>query len=198
MSNGTGPGRKRDPHLDGAIIEATLALLGEVGFSALSMEGIAARAGVGKSTVYRRYPSKLEAVSAAMGALAVDPEVPDTGDTFEDVVLFMTSKWVALMEPPGATLLGTFIVQATSHPELFAEFRRVMLVPRLTPLRKLLQRGKDRGELRPDLDLAAAIDLIVGPVLVSLVTRGDPDPGLLESRLGLVWKAFSDQLTAKP
>ncbi len=183
-------GRKRDPRADEAITSATLSLLGEVGFTALSMEGIAARAGVGKSTVYRRYPSKVEAVAAAMGAIAEDPEVPDTGDTFEDLVSFMTSKWTAMTQAPGATLLGTFIVQAAAHPELFAEFRRVMLAPRLTPLRAILQRGVERGELDPDLDMEAAVDVVVGPTIVSLLTRGNPDSSTVRARLALVWSAF--------
>ncbi len=186
-----GRGRKRDPLVDEAILEATLSLLGEVGFTALSMEGIAARAGVGKTTVYRRYASKTEVVAAAMGALAVDPNVPDTGDTFEDLVSFMTSKWAAMTEAPGATLLGTFIVQAAAHPDLFDEFRRVMLAPRLDPLVTLLQRGVDRGELQPDVDMNVAVDLIVGPMLVSLLTQGGPDTAAVRARLSLVWSALS-------
>ncbi len=183
-------GRRRDPRADRAILDATLSLIGEVGFTALSMEGIAARAGVGKSTVYRRYSSKEAIVAAAMGVLAHDPELPDSGDLYEDLVEFVTSKWTAMTEPPGATLLGTFIVQASSHPALFDEFRRAMLVPRLAPLETLLQRGIERGELDPGLDVAVAIDLIVGPMLVGLLTGSASDPAGVRERLAVVWAAL--------
>lgn len=183
-------GRKRDPRADEAILSAALSLLGEVGFTALSMEGIAARAGVSKSTLYRRYSSKSAVVAAAMGALAIDPDIPDSGDTFEDLHTFMSTKWAAMTEAPGATLLGTFIVQAAAHPDLFDEFRRVMLSPRLAPLVVILERGIERGELAPDLDVAVALDLIVGPMLVSLLTRSEQDPAAVRTRLEMAWSAL--------
>jgi AcrR family transcriptional regulator len=193
MPDHVAPGRPRDPEADRAILAATLEVLGESGFTALSVEGVAARAGVGKATIYRRYQSKEELVTAALGSVAEDVDAPDSGDTRADVEELAVAKWSAMTSGPGPTLLGTFLAQSAARPELMDEFRRVMMQPKQKPLRDVLRRGITRGELAPDLDLDIAVDLIIGPLLAGFVIRGDSDPESIRQRVRAVWPALASR-----
>src|SRR5665811_1395159 len=93
------------------------------GYSALTIEGVAQKAGVGKTAIYRRYENKGAMVVAAIGELTGPFPVPDTGDARVDATQLLTMVWLRLVAGPGVTLLGTFMVEANRHPELFDEFR---------------------------------------------------------------------------
>lgn len=180
-------GRPRDPSADRAIMSATLQMLGEVGYSALSIEGVASRAGVGKTTIYRRYPSKSAMVVAAVGSLTDIPRSPDTGDTRRDILELLTTVWLRLVRGPGLTLLGTFMVEANRNRELFDEFRRSVIEPRREPIRATLERGQATGQVRRDVDLEVATDLLVGPLLAAMVTGGRADEATVVARIDAVW-----------
>ncbi|HEU0131813.1 MAG TPA: TetR/AcrR family transcriptional regulator [Mycobacteriales bacterium] len=166
------PGRPRDPQVDEAIVDATLALLTEEGFDRLSMDAVAARAGVGKATIYRRWPSKealvIDAVARRSDPL---PVVPDGG---------VRERLVALLEGILATsrtgvgrLLPCMVGATVTNPTLAHHYRQQIMAPRRERVRDFLRTGVADGELRPDLDVDLAVDCVVGPLLYRIVFAGD-------------------------
>jgi len=168
-------GRPRDARADRAIIDATLDLIAERGVHAFRTEDVASRAGVGKGTIYRRYPSKDDLVTAAVGAL-VDQEivVPDTGSTRSDLLVLMREA-VALYsgERPGR-LMPKLVSAMAERPELARTIRSGFLAARRAALAEVLRRGIDRGDLRRDLDVEFALDLLGGPLFYRLLITGGP------------------------
>jgi AcrR family transcriptional regulator len=185
------PGRPRDPEVDRAITSAVLDLLGEVGYSALTIESVAQKAGVGKTAIYRRYENKGAMVVAAIGELTGPLAVPDTGDAQADATRLLTTVWLRLVAGSGVTLLGTFMVEANRHPELFDEFRRCVIEPRRRPLREILERGQSVGRVRTDIDIEVMVDLLIGPLLARLVTGGRADHEAVKARIDALWPALS-------
>jgi len=171
-------------------MQATLLLLGEVGYSALSIEAVAAKAGVGKTAIYRRYAGKSALVAAAVGSLTDTLSTPDTGNARRDATELLSSVWLRLVRGPGLTLLGSFIVEANRDRGLFDEFRRSVIEPRREPLRVLLKRGQARGQVRADVDLEVAVDLLIGPLLAALVSGGRADKETVVARVTAVWIAL--------
>ena len=173
MSPGPTPpsaaGRPRSEEAHRAILEATLDLLGEVGFSALTVESVASRAGVGKATIYRRWPSKLPLVVEAFGGLPGLEDV-DTGDLREDLVTMLRRYLQHFNTTPLATVLPSLAGERAHNPEL-GVFDEVLL-ERRQPLRAAFERAVARGEISRDLDLQLAADLVVGPIAVRLYFTG--------------------------
>jgi len=162
-------GRPRSEEAHRAILDATLELLGEVGFSALTVESVASRAGVGKATIYRRWPSKLPLVVEAFGGLPGLEDV-DTGDLREDLVTMLQRYLQHFNTTPLATVLPSLAGERAHNPELgvFDEVLR----ERRQPLRAAFERAVARGEISRDLDLQLAADLVVGPIAVRLYFTG--------------------------
>lgn len=167
---GQAAGRPRSEEAHQAILDATLELLVEVGFSALTVEGVASRAGVGKATIYRRWPSKLPLVVEAFGQLPGFEEA-DTGSVAEDLKQMLRGYIQAFNSTPLATVLPSLAGERTHNPELSKLFDPVSK-QRRQPLLRALERGVARGELPRDLDLDTAADLVVGPIAVALFFRG--------------------------
>jgi len=168
----TGPaaGRPRSEEAHRAILEATLELLVEVGFSALTVEGVATRAGVGKATIYRRWPSKLPLVIEAFGLLPGLEDV-DTGNLVDDLNRMLRSYLQLFNQTALATVLPSLAGERAHNPALSEVFDPVIKARR-RPLVRALERAVERGELRDDLDLEMAADLIVGPIAVRLFFTG--------------------------
>jgi AcrR family transcriptional regulator len=174
------PGRPRSARAHVAILEATLELLAERGLAALTIEGVAARAGVGKATVYRRWTSKTELVREALGRIGTESmALPDTGSVRGDVIAMMRGR----RETASATRAGFFIprlvAEAAGDPELGPVLDEVLVQPGRRVLRAILERGSERGELRSDLDVESAVDLLLGAMVYRLLYSGG-DLSLLE------------------
>ena len=163
-------GRPRSEEAHQAILDATLELLVEVGFSALTVEGVAGRAGVGKATIYRRWPSKLPLVVEAFGRLPAFEDV-DTGSVAEDLKQMLKAYIQAFNSTPLAAVLPSLAGERAHNPELSELFDPVSKQRRL-PLHRALERGVARRELSADLDLDLASDVVVGPIAVTLFFRG--------------------------
>ena len=156
-------GRPRDPTRDAAILQATLEAFVDAGYDGVSVEGVAARAGVGKATIYRRFPTKAEMVVEAvrLGA-CIDDHLPDTGDLRAD----MTSMLRGLVDRfrgPDGRILVTFAVERVRNPELAAAFERSVIGGKRAHLRKLLLAAIDRGELPADADIELMAEM--GPAM---------------------------------
>ncbi|MDQ6928919.1 MAG: TetR/AcrR family transcriptional regulator, partial [Actinomycetota bacterium] len=122
-----GPGRRRDPLCDEAIFAATLALFAEGGYAGVSIEGVAARAGVGKATIYRRHPSKSQLVVAAVHRCACGADfMPDTGDVRADLTSMLAGLRDLLRSELGPVLLA-FAGERVRYSELDDEFKRSVI-----------------------------------------------------------------------
>jgi AcrR family transcriptional regulator len=159
-------GRPRSAFADRAILEATVRLLGERGYQALTMEAVAAEAGVGKPTLYRRYSSKAELVAAALLGIAGEDDMgPLPGSAKEALRVLLRGTAAALANPGGMTILGTLIAQERRDPELIETFRERVFRPRHDVVRAVLERGVQRGQIRREADLEVVIDLLFGGLL---------------------------------
>jgi AcrR family transcriptional regulator len=164
-------GRPRDPRIDGAVLHATVDLLGETGYSALSVDAIARRAGTSKPAIYRRWPSKAHLVHEAVFPLSDATELPDTGSLTGDVREMMR-RTVAVLTTPAAIaalpgLVGEMAADLTLHAALLERFGDILA-------RGLTERLKDaesRGEVRPDVTAADLLEAIAGITFLALLTR---------------------------
>lgn len=172
-----GAGRPRDPKLDDAILAATLELLADGGYAALTIEAVAARAGVGKATVYRRVRGKEQLVVDAVATL-IDPIEQVEGRSVRDELVELLE---AVRRKSDSSLAGKIFPQllgaGIDNPELICRYREQILDPRRRRFVEALQRGVDEGLVRSDVDLEHAVDLIVGPMAYRNLIRTDPPPG---------------------
>ncbi len=181
-------GRPRDPKVDRAILEATIQLLGEDGFDGLSIEAVASRAGVGKTTVYRRWPSKIPLVVDALSAMKAPAPatVPDDLST-RDTLLRAMSGYTKPHEGSAARVLAGLVDAMSRNAELAEAVRAVLVTERQRSLLSLIQRGIERGEIRPDVDARVMVDLLGGPVVLRRLITGDPvTPRLARTIVDLV------------
>ena len=167
---GATAGRPRSEEAHQAILDATLELLQEVGFSALTVEGVASRARVGKATIYRRWPSKLPLVVEAFGQLPSLAEV-DTGSLEDDLSGMLTGYLELFHSTPLAAILPSLAGERAHNPALGELFDPVMR-GRRQPLTRAFERAIARGELPAGLDIDLAADLVVGPIAVRLFFTG--------------------------
>lgn len=146
------PGRPRSGDCDRAIRAATLELLVELGYAGLSVERVAARAGVGKASIYRRWDTKLDLVMDAVVQRCQEHVVsPDTGALRSDL-REMFGALVAKFRRDG-DVMHAFVAEQRRHPELAASFRSMFLDERRAAMRSVLERAVVRGELPVDADL---------------------------------------------
>ncbi len=169
-SGSASAGRPRSEVAHQAILDATLELLSEVGFSALTVEGVAGRAGVGKATIYRRWPSKLPLVVDAFGQLPAFEDA-DTGSLEGDLKAMLRQYLENFLTTPLATVYPSLAAERSHNPEL-GQLMDPLLKGRRRPLDAAFRRGLERGELARNVDIEMASDLIVGPIAVRLFFRG--------------------------
>ena len=169
-ANGASAGRPRSDEAHKAILDATLELLADVGFSALKVEGVASKAGVGKATIYRRWRSKLPLVVEAFSLLPALEEV-DSGDLVSDLKQMLRAYFELFNSTPLGTVLPS-LAGERRHNQALSKLLDPVLRERRRPLVRALERAVERGELPRDLDLELAVDLIVGPISVRLFFGG--------------------------
>ena len=173
MSGKRPPGRPRSEDARQSILRSTLKLLRRRGFADLSIEAIAADAGVGKTTVYRWWPNK--------GALVVDAfasstegelHFPDSGSVFRDVSLQL-NQWLSILRSPRGCTVAAVIGAGQSDPDLLEAFRDRFLRPRREEAYRTLRRGIERGELPRNLDLDVVLDILYGAIYMRFLIRHD-------------------------
>ena len=157
-------GRPRDPHVDEAIVTAVLELLATEGYAQLSVERIAAHAGVGKASLYRRWPDKISIVLEAVSRNPERPSAPDTGSLREDMLEYLSTlvqyrsvHAEAIAAISGEALRDAFFAQA---------FRVGMTGPVIADLRAITERAVARGELPAGTDTALLASLV--PALLQM------------------------------
>jgi AcrR family transcriptional regulator len=169
-------GRPRDPAADRAILEATIELLAEEGFGRLSIEGIAARAGVGKTTVYRRWPSKVSLVVDAIAHLKAPSNVAITDDMTTAAALELRLlEFIRATRPSSSgKIMAALVGEMCRNHELAHAVRSALITRRRDEVTRLLERGIERGELRPGIDLELVSDLLGGPIVMRVLLTGSP------------------------
>jgi AcrR family transcriptional regulator len=158
---------------DEAILDATRELLAEGGVHRLTVEKVALRAGVAKTTIYRRWRSKDDLALAVLLKMVEEiVEVPDLGDIRAELVAFLDNAVKIL----GSTLMGRvmqgLVSDLATDPELGRRFREQIVALRVEEMRRLLERGVERGELRRGIDVELVHELLFGPVYYRLLLSG--------------------------
>jgi AcrR family transcriptional regulator len=170
-------GRPRDAQLHVAILAATRELLATGSYAELSMESVAARARVGKKTLYRRWSSKAplvaEAVLQAYGGSGSFP-VAETGNIQADLRSWLDEHAAFLAEPPNAALVRALIAAAAASPVDGAALYQQLSAPQHAGLMTRLRQAVNEGQIRTDTDLDAVADALIGTLLFHALTRVSP------------------------
>jgi AcrR family transcriptional regulator len=186
------PGRPRSAEAERAILDATLQLLIEEGLEGMSIEAVAARAGVGKTTIYRRWPSKEELVIALVRTIHAEAPIPDTGNFRADLHTLLHEA-AQTTRGPVLQLFRRAIGELASNPRVYAAFNERLIAPRFRQLHEMAERAIARGELRADLDPEVVVDLVAGPLFYHLLFS-PPDtplpPGLADRLEDAIWRGL--------
>jgi AcrR family transcriptional regulator len=154
----TRAGRPRDPQIDSAVLDATIAVLGEAGYGGLTIEEVARHAGTTKPAIYRRWPNRQRLVLAALGRRLGDARAPHTGCTLCDLDECLKVFVAAFRRmPPG--VLGPLFADCAADRELRTAFMTTLFEPPRAAVRETLERAHARGDLREDVDLDLILDL---------------------------------------
>jgi AcrR family transcriptional regulator len=165
------PGRPRSEQADQAIIDATLELFGERGVEGVCVEAVAARAGVGKATIYRRWPGKEDLLIAALASLKRPLPEPLGDSAREDLVRILEVIVGDADDPRYARQFAMLHGDAENYPRLLARYTAAVVEPRRDLIRRVLRRGVETGELRAGLDVEIALLTLTGAVM----SRGKHD-----------------------
>jgi AcrR family transcriptional regulator len=185
-------GRPREERADRAILAAALELMAERGVRDLRMDDVASRAGVGKATIYRRYRSKQELVSATVAQLVSEITLPDTGSTRDDLLALMHKAVTVYSGSLEAGVMPGLVDAMSRDPELARTVREGFLAGRRAGLRSVLERGVARGELTADMDFELALDVLGGPLFYRLLVTGGPiDERLAHGVAELILRGFA-------
>jgi AcrR family transcriptional regulator len=170
-----GRGRPRSQKADQAILDATLRMLGTQGVAGMTIEGVAADAGVGKTTIYRRWPTKTDLILAAISDLVPPGDPPDTGTMAGDMAALAETQQRRLVGSGLSGIVPRVLAESMSSPKLHQDFVDRVVNPFRELLRLFIERGIERGELRPDLEVEPLVDLLHSiPIYKILMSRGDP------------------------
>ena len=180
-------GRPLDENVDAAILDTAWRLLLEEGYARMSIARVAEEARVGRPAIYRRYRDKSELVAAVLADKQSRTQPIDTGSARGDLIAHLEFARRRF----AVELAGTMIVEGRKHPELLDGFRRGMLRPRMADIIVALERGKQRGEVRADLDSEIAVHALMGAFMFYRIAEGQPTKGWAEHVVDQLWPAFA-------
>jgi AcrR family transcriptional regulator len=183
-------GRPLSPELDDRILEAALAMLADVGYARLRLDALAARAGVAKTTILRRWPSKAAVAAAAVQRLALQTaDVPESSNLREDLQALLSNAVAAFASGPGRFVPA--LIRESGHHAEIADLLATVIQARRAAYRRVLNRAIARHDLLPDVDQEVIIDLLVGPLWTRLlITREPVTQALVEEIVDAVLRAY--------
>lgn len=167
------PGRPRSERAEQAIIDATIEAIGERGIEGVHCEDVAARAGVGKATLYRRWPGKEDLLIAAFAAMGRPLPEPRGESVRDDLTAVLTVIAADADDPRYAQQYALLHGAGERYPRLVARYKEKVVEPRRELVRSVLRRGIAAGEVRADTDVEVAMLLLTGAVMA----RGKHEPG---------------------
>jgi AcrR family transcriptional regulator len=178
------PGRPRSEDSRQAILTAALELTAEAGYAALSVDGIAGRAGTGKQTIYRWWPSKDDVLLEALAAkVDVHVDIADRGSYRADLRAFLEASFALGRHPQIAIILRALMARAQIDTSFGERFRDSFLYRRRDALAVLVQRARDRGDLPPALRPGTVADIIFGVIWYRVLATGEPPDAELVTEL---------------
>ncbi|MEV0342661.1 TetR/AcrR family transcriptional regulator [Nocardia sp. NPDC050713] len=197
MSNAPQPDRsRRSERSRQAILAATRELISEVGYGKVSIEAIAARAGVGKQTIYRWWPSKGAVIFDSFLALSEDADgqglnLPDTGDLEADLKLVMRATVAEFADPDFERPIRALNTEIANDPELAAQYREKLAGPMDDAKKARLRSAQQAGQLAADADLDLVLEVLYGPLFQRWLHRSGPlTPEYADSLVDLALRAF--------
>ena len=195
-------GRPRSDRVHRAILDAARELLIRDGFTRLRLEHVAAAAGVGKATIYRRWPTKEDLAQALLQDLA-SPHIAidDVGDTRAEMLAAVTNPMRAITDTNFGPVILALMSQIAGNPKLGDPFRQTVVQARRDAVAEMIARGIARGDLCPDADPDVATELLVGPVYFRLVFGGKLDDEFANTIVDNVMRGYATnkgQAAAQP
>jgi AcrR family transcriptional regulator len=169
------PGRPRSEQAECAIIEATLDLFAEQGFEGVCVEAVAARAGVGKATIYRRWPNKEELLLAAFSSLKSPFPEPKGVSVRDDLLAMVRVMCADKSDPRKARRYALLLGEGDKYPRLMARYKETVVRPRRDAMRAVIRRGVETGELRADTDVEVAMLSLTGAIMAHEKDAGTLD-----------------------
>src|SRR5690625_5248100 len=171
-----GPGRPRSKKSHEAILSATRDILMDEGVHELSIEGVATKAGVGKATIYRHWKSKEELISEAIGTIADEIEIPDTGNAIND----FTAVLQGMVDITADTIQANtdafkkILSGLMNSPTLMEVYKEQFIIPRREALKQIIEKGIKRGEINDNINIDHLIDIIGGSYFYSIIINDEP------------------------
>ncbi|MFD7295324.1 TetR/AcrR family transcriptional regulator [Streptomyces sp. NPDC059897] len=184
-----GPGRPRQEHVTRAVLEAVVELVAEEGMGALTMDAVATRAGVSKPAMYRRWPTKQDLIIAAAESRVGALTVPDMGD-FRAELRAVLMERVRAYRQPGVGRLLAGVIAAAAEAGAGREAFQAYVTRVTSETRHLLERGIERGDVRPDVPVVDVTTLIASSLVFRLVAeQRAPEKELVDSVVDLIGRA---------
>jgi AcrR family transcriptional regulator len=184
-------GRPRSDGAHRAIVNAFHELLIEVGFARLRLEHVAARAGTSKATIYRRWRSKEELATELLRELAIPHiVVPDSGDTREELRAIAQDVIERLTQSDFGPVIRRLLCEIAGNAAVGEAFRATVVEPRRDEVRAVIERGMQRGELRPSVDAEIVTELLVGSIFYRLIFGGALDERFREKVVDVVMSGY--------
>jgi AcrR family transcriptional regulator len=186
-------GRPRRASARPAIIEATLELLADRGFAETTIDAIAARAGVGRNTIYRRWGSKEELIADALHELTAELDVHEADDLYGLLLDWIQDFARVFADPTFGRILPAVLGELQRNPVFARVYSERNVRPRYDALVELLEQARTQGELRPDVDVEQVADLIAGAPFVRLLPVGLPPltERYAEELLETIWRGIA-------
>jgi AcrR family transcriptional regulator len=169
MTTGTPLGRPRDAAVSLAVAGAVISVLRELGFAGLTMDAVASKAGVSKASIYRRWASKEDLLVDVIANLASENPVPDTGHVRDDLVELLHRTEAFLSDIEAGQIFPRMAAEVHAASELGRRYAEQVIMPRRAILAGMLSGARARGELRDDLDIDMAVDMLTGPVILRML-----------------------------
>jgi AcrR family transcriptional regulator len=176
------PGRPRDARADAAIMEAAVGVLAEKGPSGFTVDAVAARAGCGKATIYRRWPSRSSLLLDTANQMGLEAPLVDTGSLRDDLVVMLTELGRKMRDTPAGRILPGVVAEASVHPEMKQVLAAFIDDRRHRP-REIVARGVERGELAAGTDVELLLDLLGGTVIYRELIACNPTDEAFNARL---------------
>ena len=166
-------------------------MLREDGYTRMSVDAIALDSGVSKPTIYRRWPSKADLATAALRTLQMQEPPVHTGATVTDLTRTLENFSRSLLRPNGMSLIGTVLAEEAHTPELIQLFRERIVAPRRAMLRSILERARKAGELRPEVNLDVAVNMMVGAFYARYLADSHVPASFPAQLVAVVWKGMA-------
>ncbi|MEV0292574.1 TetR/AcrR family transcriptional regulator [Nocardia sp. NPDC050710] len=189
MSTLPSAGRPRDQRTHRAILDAAEMLVSELGYSATSISAIAARAGVGKDAIYRRWSGKPELIYEALFTTVDTAPVPDTGTLSGDVTVLTGALIAEFSTPAAAAALPGLLADYAADPQLRTRVRTAFLAPAKARMIEIFDRARGRGELGDEVEVELVLDTLAGAVFFHIGLLGEPVTATLADRLARIVSA---------